>query len=611
MSAKVMFLAMVFIALAFAHSETDAQGYAIRENLFGQFGRHRAHKRIHRCAHGHFKRKHNFRPLLINKPNLDPTQFSLLKRTKPPTPDYATRKIRINLEPIGMESVDPNLQTYLLKTILGEVKDFFQNLLSVNGPTKIPAFNTTGCFDDKYLPRKFTNSQTDTDLILFVTAADIQEEVFAYATSCLLSDYDYRPLVGLVVVNTKHLELNPWNIEVGKSTLMHEIMHVLVFDPQLFNLFPIGVGKVYQIESRTTLSGTYNATKVILPSVVEFGRKYYGCNKLSGVYLEDEGGEGSVGAHWEKYYFGNELMTAESTGDGILSGFTIGLLKDCGWYRVNETLTEYFSFGRGAGCEFLGTNCNPALPEFCPLPNRLQCNRDRTTKTFCIISQFTDKCPVSLPIPELDCTSLTRYIGYTDGITDEPGPHARCVDVRVQKVYQYAACFRIECKDNKTFFVYPNGVKTLCQKKGQVIPDGPFDYICPGYDEVCQTLPCSNKGMCSGNGKCLETGDCYCNYFYGGSDCSHYRGCHNDDMSICPLIAPTGHSQPSDPNNQPPPKEPNKPPKKPDDGDDDSDESDDRDIDAGDKLTSSVLLFLELGCMLTLAGFGTSMAQSL
>jgi hypothetical protein len=574
-----------------------------------------SHKKVFKCAHNHMKHRHNFKPFLINKPGdtAAPNYWKLAGLSRSISPASNFRKIRIKFEPIGMEGADPNKRLYLMQTILGDIKTQLENLIQVGGQTKIPAFTQTGCFDESFIPRKYKIASTDTDLILFVAMQDMDLDLFAFATSCLLSDADYRPVVGLVVVNSQHLEFDPWNIEVSKATLLHEIMHVLVFDPQLFDLFPIGAQRTYRVERRRTSAGVFNATKIILPSVVEYARKFYDCSNANGVYLENEGGEGSVGAHWERYYLGNELMTAESTGNGVLSMFTIGMLKDCGWYRVNEDMAQYFAFGRGAGCGFLGEGCNPAFPEFCPLANRLKCNRDRTTKTFCLVSQFTDKCPISLPIPELDCTSKTNFLGYTDIIKDEPGPNSRCIDVKIQKFYEYSACFRIECGWGSSFSVFINGNKTVCSQRGQVISTGIIDYICPDHSEVCQKPHCPK--MCNGNGKCLENGDCMCDYFWRGERCGIRQSCHNGDNSICSLILPPNYGQQSqDPTDT-------------DDGDSDSgDGSDDPDGPYGpdnmDPMTDfnrkrsnyvagNVFLFFELICALTIGGIAAWTATHL
>ena len=42
-------------------------------------------------------------------------------------------------------------------------------------------------------------------------------------------------------------------------------------------------------------------------------RKHFGCDKLSGAELEDQGEEGTALTHWEKRLFENEAMTGTHT----------------------------------------------------------------------------------------------------------------------------------------------------------------------------------------------------------------------------------------------------------------------------------------------------------
>ena len=46
-------------------------------------------------------------------------------------------------------------------------------------------------------------------------------------------------------------------------------------------------------------------------------RKHFGCDKLSGAELEDQGEEGTALTHWEKRLFENEAMTGTHTQVGI------------------------------------------------------------------------------------------------------------------------------------------------------------------------------------------------------------------------------------------------------------------------------------------------------
>jgi hypothetical protein len=48
--------------------------------------------------------------------------------------------------------------------------------------------------------------------------------------------------------------------------------------------------------------------------------------------LEDDGGSGSMGSHWERSAFGNEGMTASDMEGPVFSKFTLLLLQASGWY---------------------------------------------------------------------------------------------------------------------------------------------------------------------------------------------------------------------------------------------------------------------------------------
>ena len=52
---------------------------------------------------------------------------------------------------------------------------------------------------------------------------------------------------------------------------------------------------------------------VVTPRVREEVRKHFGCDKLSGAELEDQGEEGTALTHWEKRLFENEAMTGTHT----------------------------------------------------------------------------------------------------------------------------------------------------------------------------------------------------------------------------------------------------------------------------------------------------------
>jgi proprotein convertase subtilisin/kexin type 5 len=74
--------------------------------------------------------------------------------------------------------------------------------------------------------------------------------------------------------------------------------------------------------------------------------------------LENEGTGSSQGSHWERAVFYDELMTATTMGSvKHLSGLTLALLEDMGWYTVDTYEFEGISFGKGKGCDFYNNAC--------------------------------------------------------------------------------------------------------------------------------------------------------------------------------------------------------------------------------------------------------------
>lgn len=81
---------------------------------------------------------------------------------------------------------------------------------------------------------------------------------------------------------------------------IHEVTHSFVFSPNYF--------KNYLLEKNPVVIQS-GKTYVVAPSVVNVGKQHFGCPGLKRLPLEDEGGEGTLGSHWERKVFGNELMT--------------------------------------------------------------------------------------------------------------------------------------------------------------------------------------------------------------------------------------------------------------------------------------------------------------
>lgn len=75
---------------------------------------------------------------------------------------------------------------------------------------------------------------------------------------------------------------------------------------------------------------------------------------MPGLELEEYGGAGTGGSHWDKRVMLNEFMTGDSSiDDTVYSKMTFGLFEDSGWYKPNYDYTTPLLWGRNAGCDFV------------------------------------------------------------------------------------------------------------------------------------------------------------------------------------------------------------------------------------------------------------------
>lgn len=139
------------------------------------------------------------------------------------------------------------------------------------------------------------------------------------------------------------------------STTIHEITHVLGFSSGLYSSFLDETGTK---RTEVTRAGTYRGiagTMIVTPKLRETVSNHYNCplSSVVGMELENEGGSGSKGSHFERTLIRNEAMTASEVPNAALSKFTLSLMEDSGWYCPNYENAAPIFFGAGLGCDFL------------------------------------------------------------------------------------------------------------------------------------------------------------------------------------------------------------------------------------------------------------------
>jgi len=50
-------------------------------------------------------------------------------------------------------------------------------------------------------------------------------------------------------------------------------------------------------------------------------------------------------------------MTADSVYEGKFSKFTFALIEDSGWYKVDYSMADDLTWGKGSGCNFAESAC--------------------------------------------------------------------------------------------------------------------------------------------------------------------------------------------------------------------------------------------------------------
>ena len=82
--------------------------------------------------------------------------------------------------------------------------------------------------------------------------------------------------------------------------------------------------------------------------------------------MEDAGGQGSAGGHFEKRFFGDEMMVPDDTFDSRFSVMSLAIAADSGWYDVDFMGGDEYNWGKGSGCEMFMRQCpRNLISEFC------------------------------------------------------------------------------------------------------------------------------------------------------------------------------------------------------------------------------------------------------
>jgi hypothetical protein len=308
---------------------------------------------------------------------------------------------------------------------------------------------------------------------------------------------------------------------------MHEMTHALGFSSEMFQTYrhPVRMGQVN--------IGGYPTQYIDVEPLTSTVRQYFGCPSVHGGYLENQGGSGSAGSHWERRVFGAEYMTASQMDDFRISKITLALLESTGWYTPDYSMAEPLVYGQGKGCGFLNQYCingygQPRFSEFCT-QGTSGCTTEGRSGAYCGADSFSDNCPYMQPYSNSDCENPASQRTIA---AESHGVGSKCF---MASLYPSGAigretpyCFKHKCIPQGNGYalqVIIGSTSVTCTAPGRQSVNGYYGTItCPNPQTYCAGAgkEYCRRG-CMGQGTCVN-GKCQCNPGWGSYDCSRRIG---------------------------------------------------------------------------------------
>ncbi|CAL8096180.1 unnamed protein product [Calicophoron daubneyi] len=232
---------------------------------------------------------------------------------------------------------------------------------------------------------------SETDFLLLIDSKEDEnchKPIGAYATPCRIDSNLNRPIVGMLNICPGKFSLQFPDVVQTNSVIMHQLAHALGFTPVMFafmryeggmprtardpqtglptlgknpdgSYIPSPATIANQVRSWKSLKGEYIDKIQVMqtPSVLKFARSHFGCGNMDGVEMENEGGNGTAFAHFEKRIVYDEIMSGAILNEAFVSGLTLSYFQDTGWYYVNMSMAQKWTYGKGRGCDFVKKSC--------------------------------------------------------------------------------------------------------------------------------------------------------------------------------------------------------------------------------------------------------------
>ena len=499
--------------------------------------------------------------LKISPKPLDLKVNKAIPITKTTADGYTPIKIGYDFTTLKRPSSMTTSTYSLVKSLLQQTRVEFSKFVQVQHTN----FDLSGSADDimelcelDTIGAGYADFLVNNDVIIFPQFdSDLGSNVLAAAAPCIVTNSN-RPYGGVLYINT-NLNFNKGNTnQYLKNILLHEITHILVFHPYFFTALKL---------NQTEGSNSY----IISPKAVAKAREHFDCSSITRIPLENQGGTGSVGSHWESRYMLGDYMISTDYPDQAISDITLGLFEDSGFYKVNYYSGGLFKFGKGKGCGFMDEskkcieNEKATFEEFCDTANAAMCSSSRTLKSSCYLTTYTSSIPTAYqyfsdprkggfpaadycPVPYQAHSSSTYFSNHcqigssslSSEYNEKIGFDSFCFMSSIlpssstTSTSQIPICYEVRCDaDNNQFTVTIGSSEIACPTEGGTVnaPSGfKGSIVCPKYSDICLSdgSVCNEMFSCFTN---LATHDNY-NYQVTYGD---YEGEALDDDNISPV----------------------------------------------------------------------------
>ena len=376
----------------------------------------------------------------------------------------------------------------------------------------------------------------DNDLLIFPSFDyPLGNYTVAAAKTCLVSSASYKPVAGNLYINKNYFSFQKKNSEIYiKHILLHEITHILIFNP--FFLDFLNMIKIKEDDGEKVI--LVNSKKVL-----EKAKEHFGCHDLEGIPLENQGDVGSVGFHWESRYMLGDYMISTDYTDIVVSDITLALFEDSGFYKVNYFMGNLFKFGKNKGCDFFNKKCieNGKVlfeDEFCLYTNTPMCTHSKTFKAECLVYDYSlynydipikyqyfenpyhggadtsDFCPVAdfnySKYDDFETSCFTGNSNLPQEYGEKISSKSFCFissllpSSSIYDISSKAICYEVECDtNNKRIIVKIGGSKIECPTEGGV--NNPIGFKgeinCPRYSDICNF---KDNEICTEIFECLK-----------------------------------------------------------------------------------------------------------